>query len=505
MLDYMKRRPMLLCALIAAAVCAAGYYSRAAVFIIGIGLILLFFAMLYKKINPVFPAVALILVFISANLLYTCGKIEKITKADGTVVSGGFIALESPEKYDGFYSAALEACGCPGLENGTRVLAFFYGNKTEFECGDIISAEISLRKADGDYKAGSYADKIYLTGSAEFTAVTEKGGDFILSAFNNVRRYITETLFGNIGYREAATLAAVVFGDDSYFTEEFISNIRGAGVSHVMVVSGMHLAVIVSLVTRFSEKFVYSRGLKAFLMFLTVVLMTALCGFTKSIIRAGVCYIIYAVGILLKRENDSVNTLGGAVSLILAAEPFAVLSVSFQLSVLSTLGIVAAAVPVMRYIACKRLFKSRLLFSVLSSFAVTLSALLFTLPVTVYVFGYISAVSVAANLLISYAVTAALSVSAAGLAVFALFPPAGSILLRAAGAVTEYINFIIDEFGSLPFAVVTFGKYTFVLSVILLLAITAALFSCKKREDMLKLKKLNRKIVREGGNKLKWR
>ena len=313
----------------------------------------------------------------------------------------------------------------------------------------------------------------------------------------------------------AARLSAVVFGDRSYISDDFYELIKRAGVSHVMVVSGMHLAIIVSLVTRISEKLFYSSGVKAILIFyssgvkailifITVLFMTALCGFTKSIIRAGVCYIIYAVSILTRRDNDSVNTLGGAVTVILIAEPMTVFSISFQLSVLSTLGIVAAAVPTVKFITDRRLLKGRIA-GLFGAVAVTVFALLFTLPITSYVFGYVSSVSVVTNILISFSVTLALGIAAVGLVIYPFIPIIGKCLLNAAGVAAAYINLVIKEFGSLPFAVIKLGKFAFVGSLVVLFSVIAALFACKKRNDMLKLKSVNRKIVKEGGGKLKWR
>ena len=237
---------------------------------------------------------------------------------------------------------------------------------------------------------------------------------------------------------------------------------------------------------------------------MTVLFMSALCGFTKSIIRAGVCYILYAVSIVLKRDNTPENTLGGAVSLILIAEPFAIFSISFQLSALSTLGITAVALPVTDYIK-KDGNGNSLLKCVASSAVVTLSALLFTLPVTAYVFGYISTVSVASNMLISYAVTLALSFSAVGLFAYPVLPFVSQILFTAAEIPAKYTELIINLLGSLPFSVMRLGKYAFVFAIFLLFSVIFILFACKRKQDMLKLKIMREKIISEGGGRLIWR
>lgn len=503
MLDYLKKRPMLLCGLIGSVICIAGYFSRTAVFYFGLLLTVVFFVMLARKVKYKYIFVAFLLLAINISVILTLNRIDKAVAADGSTVKGRFIVTENSKCHESFYSTVLEANGCKGLRNGTRIIA--YSDEGGFECGNVLSAEVIINSINENYQKQYYADNIYFTGHVKnITERTEKG-DVVLCVINKVRKYISDTLFSNMGYSEAATLTAIVSGDRSYLSEEFYGFIKSAGVSHVMVVSGMHLSIIVSLMTYLGERFFYNRYLKAFITFMTVIFMTALCGFTKSILRAGFCYIIYAAGIALNRENTPENTLGAAVALIFTVSPFAVFSISFQLSVLSTLGIVACALPLVKFIKDKKIINSIFLLAVMSAAAVTLFALVFTLPVTIYIFGYTSTVSLITNLLISQAVTFALSFSAIGLAVNLLFPFAARPFFILAEIIAKYINFVIKEFGSLPFATVELGKLPFIISIIVLAGVISALFACKKRLDMLKSEAVNRKVIREGGGRLKWR
>ena len=502
MIDYLKRRPMLLCGLCASALCVIGFYSRTAIFFLGLILILFFFFLLQKGVYPAYIFIAFILAVTSVSILMTYNKIEKISESDGTTVKGSFSVVESPVNHGSYYSAVIKSRDCKGIEVGSRIMVF--SNEGGFEYGDKIVATVDLSKINDKYRASDYSEKIYLTGNMDDITVYSAEGGFILSRVNRLRTYIVDTLFSNMDYEVAATLTALTIGDRSYLSEEFYGNLKAAGVSHMMVVSGMHLAIIVSMIISIIEKIVCNRYLKALTVLITVLFMAALCGFTKSIIRAGLCYIIYAVSIVLKRDNTPENTLGAAVTLILIAEPFAILSVSFQLSVLATLGITAAALPVTKYLK-ENLFKNIWLLYIVDLAIVTLSALLFTLPVTVWIFGYVSTVAVIANILLSYAVTLSLYFAAAGLVFYCVFPLVGHILLVADSLVTKYVNFIINTLGSLPFAAVRLGDYSFIFAFLLLFSVIFVLFACKRRQDMLKLKIMHEKIISEGGGKLRWR
>lgn len=303
---------------------------------------------------------------------------------------------------------------------------------------------------------------------------------------------------------EAATLTAVTIGDRSYFTDEFYANVKKAGVSHVMVVSGMHLSVIVGLTAVAVKKYFYNKYLRALTMLATVLFMAAVCGFTKSILRAGFCSLFLAVSILSERDNTTENSLGGAAALLFMISPFTVFSVSFQLSFLSTLGIVSVAMPCLKFIKDNRLLKTDIAFTLFSAVLVTLAATLFTLPISIYTFGYVSNVSVFTNLLIDAAAGIALQISAVALALNLIFPYISRPLFIAAEFTAAYINRIINLFGSLPFAVSDIGTPEFYASLLIIISVVAALFAFKRHLDRLKLNEMYRKISSERGRKFKW-
>ena len=503
MLKYLKKRPMLLCGIVGSFLCVIGYYSQISEFFIALGLIFMFFILKIRRVKPVFLFVILILFTISVSVILKDSSAQRISSLSGSTVSGSFTVDSEPEWHGMYYYTVLKSKKCKGLDSGTKIAVFT--DNAGFECGDIVAAELKLAAVKDKYQKSDYAEKIYITGNADKITVIKKQGDGLLASVHRLRCYISKALFANMNYREAATLTALTYGDKSYITDGFYSCIKSAGVSHVMVVSGMHLAIIVSLTVGLCERFFYNAYIKCFAVIITVLGMSALCGFTKSILRAGFCYLIYSIGLALKRDNTPENTLGGAVSLLYIFSPFNVFSISFQLSALSTLGIVAVAYPVNNTVNKRNLIKNGFIKGLFSACNVTLSALLFTLPLTVYYFGCFSTVSVITNLLISDAVTAALVLSAVGLVIYAIFPFAGSVVLFFAGIVACYINKVIEYFGSLSYSVVRLGEGSFVFSLALLLTVIATLFVFKNHSDKIKQRKINNKIINEGGGRLLWR
>ena len=217
MIDYLKKRPMLLCGICASALCVIAFYSRTAVFFLGLALIFLFFFLILNRVNYVYAFVVFMLVMVSVSVLVTFNRIDTLNKLDATKVKGSFVAIESPVNHGSYYSAVIKACDCERLESGTRVMVF--GGDGGFECGDKIVGTVNISKVSGKYRASDYSEKIYLTGYIDNVTVYSGEGSFVLSNVNRLRNYIVDALFSNMDYEEAATLTALTVGDRLYLSE----------------------------------------------------------------------------------------------------------------------------------------------------------------------------------------------------------------------------------------------------------------------------------------------
>ncbi len=496
MVDYLRKRPMLISAVgcVISAIC--GFYSfRALGLISALSLIFLGFAFFKKKFSFVF---VWLLVAVMCFCSFAEGKkAERIGALAGSEVETYLSFDVTTYKSENIYNSTFEVLVDGKLEKGTKVS--LWHAPLNFSGGEVINATISLRKIDNDYKARNFSDEIYVSGDIEDIKRVETK-DSVLENVYKIRNYIAKTLYKNMSKDSAATMCALVFGDRSYLSDEFYGNVKSAGVAHVMVVSGLHLSIIVLLVLKLIEKFVYSPYLRGFIMFCTVVIMCMVCGFTNSILRAGITYIIMAVALVLKRPYSGENALGSAVTFVLLSSPFTVFSVAFQLSVLSTLGILAVAIPISNEFKIEKKVPKYIVTNTL----ISISALLLTLPVTVYTYGYISNMSVITNLLISFPVTVILSATVVAVVISPVLPFVSSVTLRVIDYGVKYVNLVINYMGSRPFATTRLPEWVAFVAVLVILVVFHVLITCKKRRDMLKLKEMNQKILKEGGNRKKW-
>ncbi len=497
-INFLRKRPMLFLAIAISFMVFLVYYSFFSAILFAALCIIVMFVINYKKQSGVLILCVVWLLLAALSSAHCLGDIDRISYLDTKTVSGEFVVTSAAENRGDFFSCEVEVLKCEHLKNGDKLAVSYQGPK--IEVGQSFKAKGEIKEMSKYKSAKSYYSKnIYAFANLSEIVLTDNSS-FSLTLIQNVRKYIKNKIFKYLDRDEAATMLALLTGDRTYLSDEFYSNLKDAGVMHVMVVSGMHLSVIVSFALYIVNKFLYNRYLKALIIFLTVIVVSSVCGFTMSIMRAGITYSLIALALLIGRQSKSENTLGAAVSIILLFNPLAIFSVAFELSVLSTFGILCVAIPIIEFVNTRKIINSKVLLSGFSSALITLSATLLTLPVTISVFGYVSNVSLVTNLLIGFAATIALCFCISG---FVLFP-FRSVIFYFTNFVLKYINTIINYFGSLDFSVTNLPEWTAYLSAAVIFSVLFLLVACTNRENVLKLELIVNKKIKEGGGKLKW-
>ena len=492
MFVFFKKRLMLTAAITVAFIFAVSLYNEWLLFAFSVFAAFVAAVFIYEKAKGeyIFTAVLILAVILSGY--FTNLKSQSFEKLDGVSCTGEFTVCENPENMGNYYLYTLETVESDILPKGAKI---YVNGNCYFEFSQKIRAEITLKRFYSSQSRNSFfGNGIYMGGHIKTYRKTGEN-DFVLSIIAFLRNYIKTKVFENYKTERAATMMAVTAGDKSFLSGDFYQNAKRAGVAHVLVVSGMHLSIIVSLFLYLTQKFFYNRFLKALIIFFVTFSVMAVCGFTMSILRAGITYLLIALSLVLNRVNTSENTLGFAVLIILLLKPFAILNIAFLLSVLSTFAILVVAIPVINFLANRIGKKHIFTISALSIAVVSLSALIFTAPVVIYYFGYISVVSVITNLLITTAVSAAMCTCVLGF----LLPFCETVLFKISEVYIFYVNSVINYFGSLKFAALKVPKYFSIIFIIIIIAILFCLLACKVKRDMVKSKQIQFKLIAEGG------
>ena len=139
-----------------------------------------------------------------------------------------------------------------------------------------------------------------------------------------------------------ALVKALVTGDQSDVPGDVRKAFRDSGASHILALSGIHLAVIYLILTRALSILGQSR--KADIARFTVIISSTLfysvmTGSSASIIRAFLFILLRETALLSGRKAGSANILCAALTIQCALNPGVIVSAGFQLSYLAMCGI----------------------------------------------------------------------------------------------------------------------------------------------------------------------
>ena len=449
--------------------------------------LLVFITIYYKKYQYITVVLAIILFTVS--LIAEFIKIDELKQREKQRIAGTFLVAEDTVDHGEFNIVTLKEYHCSDIPQNTKLLLFDY-DKTNLQMGDIVSATLKISVVDkyDKYRISNYSDGIYATANV---IKIKKSNDYnyFYKFAGDLRSYVKETVSSRFNGDTAGLLVALTTGDKTLISDKFAGNIKTTGISHVVVVSGMHLAIIMMAVFWCLDRFFYNKYIRCIVSVLSVILISAVCGFTMSITRAGAMFIVAGLAPFFSRDNDSISSLLTAVTAVLISAPFAIFNISFQLSVLSTLAIIWVVPFYSKLIKERFNIKSKILNVLIDTFLCSVSAIIFTLPVTIKIFGYVSVVSPITNFIISYPVMFALifNIVALIISVIPFIKFLSTPLFFIAGLCSRFIVFIVNKIAQLPITVAVLPQYYFWFAIIVILIVILFMYFYelkKKRSDL---------------------
>lgn len=211
-----------------------------------------------------------------------------------------------------------------------------------------------------------------------------------------MRQHIAQIADGDT----AAFLAAILTGDKSGLSTQASNDLSEAGLYHVLAVSGMHCGFLMTLVVLLTGR--HHRRLLAGVMALLLAFYALLTGGSPSVVRACIMLMFFLLAPLFRRSSDGPTALTAALMLILLANPFAAASISLQLSFGAMAGILWLTPKLHRMLMGEKPRGKAYRF-VVSGFSATMGALVFTVPISAYYFGFLVLISPLSNLLCLWA------------------------------------------------------------------------------------------------------
>ena len=372
-------------------------------------------------------AAALLLTGLGASFLLTGRRrrvlrIASVGLAAGVLWFSGYAALylEPAEELVGtvelvtveildYPEASDFGVRCPVrvLDRGLRGRALLYGtsNLLSLEPGNRVVTEAKY------YSAAALAggESTYYTSQGIFLRLYARGEALVEPGTAGSLRFLPQRMAKGLRDASAALyeqptaglITALLTGERGSLDARSERDLSESGLSHIVAISGLHCGFLITLLGALVLR---RQRLTALLGYPVLLVYMCLAGCTPSVVRACVMVGFALLAPLAGREGDAPTSLAGALLVILLANPFAIASVSLQLSFAAVAGLLLIAPRIFTVFRGRRPRLGRVLGGIWNFLAATISAslgvMVLTAPLSAVYFGYLSLVSPLSNLLV---------------------------------------------------------------------------------------------------------
>lgn len=252
---------------------------------------------------------------------------------------------------------------------------------------------------DRNYKGFNYKEylktkKIYGSFKAEkISVIKENNVNFILRISNNTRNKVIEIAKKILPQQTSSLLIGILIGERQYISEDITENFSKSSLSHILAISGSHISYIIIGITFILTKSRTSKKGMYIITILSLIFFIFITNFSSSVIRACIMGIIVLFAKIVYRKPDILTSISVSLLIILIDNPFAIKDIGLQLSYLGTIGIVYLNKPIANFL--EKYMKKKMA----KMLAITISAQIMVLPVTVINFNNISTVFIISNII----------------------------------------------------------------------------------------------------------
>jgi len=351
------------------------------------------------------------------------------------------------------------------LQTFGRVLFYFKKDSASenLRYGQLLVVNSRLQRVENQGNPNEFNYKRYL----RFHGITNRGyvqtGNFQTlaqpeSSFRgtlfSIRRKLIEKLEdAGLKDSELAVASALILGYRAELDKELMSAYAGAGATHVLAVSGLHVGIvyiILNFLLKFMDKKRSTRIVKTLLLIFLLFGYAGLTGLSASVFRAATMFSFVAIGKALKRDTNIFNTLAASAFCLIAYEPMIIMQVGFQLSYAAVIGIVLIQPRLFNLYA----FNNRLLDWAWSISCVSIAAQIATFPLGLLYFHQFPNLFLLSNLLVIPAAAGVLYLGFS-LFVFGFWEPALKFFGFLLDTTIHYLNLAVEQIESIPHSVLT--------------------------------------------------
>ena len=247
---------------------------------------------------------------------------------------------------------------------------------------------------------------------------------------------------------ESALLKGIIFGSKDNMPFQLYQRLKQSGLMHIAVASGSNIVILSNIV--FLLLISLGRKLTHIVAILLIVLYATLTGLEPPIVRASIMMLLIFLLSLRGIKTNKVIVLLNTILIMIVINPELVFSVSFQLSVSATLGILMYGVWTNNVLLSliRKYPRINWLRFIIPDLSQTVCAQVYVLPLLIYYFNQITLWLFISNVLVLSIIAYVIIGGILILACSYVFFPLSQALAWLLSILLEYILWIINLFGA---------------------------------------------------------
>lgn len=455
-----------------------GFTTISLLFSCGIFIFLLIFSIIKKSPQIIIISVIAFLIGCSAynlavNSFYDFS--ETPSKIEARIYS-----VSVPK--DGSVRVLADNCQFDGRNENANITIYIYDNSNlfeEIEIGRIISFspnkfyESDLFYGDEIPNTYLYKNNLKYTSTVSIKDIEFKEKDITFA--EKIKSQIKINIEKGLTNENAELAYSSLFGDKELLSQKQYNSFKLSGVAHLLAVSGLHVGIIVAVLTKLFKR--CNKFISFFIISFFLLSYMYVCNFSVSVVRAGVMAIILLCSGLFNSWYDPLNSISIAGIIIFLMNPLCIFDASFLLSFSCVIGITVISTTLRKIQK-----KSNLLSSIIVSLLISATTMLYIALIMAYFFNSVNLISLIANVVLIPIFTCAFVIVFL-VSILSLIIPMLSYLLYPINFVFEFINLAAEVLGNLPFAnlsVLEIGYINIILYFIMLILLSRLCISNKK-------------------------
>ncbi len=385
------------------------------------------------------------------------------TVGESTVLSG--IVVDEPDMRANSQklTVSIEDKNTYILVTTARYPEFHYGDTIEIT-GKITEPENFITDTGSEFDYTSYLSKddiYFLMPFATVSVVSSGHGNFLKAHLFAFKRSLVDIFQVTLPEPKSTLMAGLLLGAKQSLSPEIRSDLVRTGTIHIVALSGYNVTIVAEGIMKAAHVF-FATMLATWLGIATIILFVLMTGAQATAVRAGIMAILVLIARASGRDFKIERALIAAVFLMVLLSPkILIFDVSFQLSVLATLGLIYIA----PYFEAKLWWIRSKTFRDLA--AATLAAQIAVLPFILYKMGIFSIISLPVNLLVLPIIPLTMFLGMLILPLAALSVVLAIPVTFIAGTLLSYIVAVVHMGATLPFAAITFSHIPFIIPIVL--------------------------------------